>query len=137
MAAGNDALWKNVCVTVGREDLLVDPRFASTLKRAENQVALRDILERIFAADDAAAWLDRFRAAGVPCAAINTYSQVLADPQVQHMGWVQPLALPNGHDTQTFGPPVQFSGKQVAITRRPPALGEHNDEIFGSRDGSE
>ena len=22
MAAGNDALWKNVCVTVGREDLL-------------------------------------------------------------------------------------------------------------------
>ena len=92
----------------------------------------QDILERIFAADDAAAWLDRFRAAGVPCAAINTYSQVLADPQVQHMGWVQPLALPTGHKTQTFGPPVQFSGKRVAITRPPPALGEHNDEVFGS-----
>jgi len=132
MAAGNDALWKNVCVTVGREDLLIDPRFASTLKRAEHQVALRDILERIFAADDAAAWLDRFRTAGVPCAAINTYSQVLADPQVQHMEWVQPLALPTGHKTQTFGPPVQFSGKRVAITRPPPALGEHNDEVFGS-----
>ncbi|HEX8166987.1 MAG TPA: CoA transferase, partial [Beijerinckiaceae bacterium] len=132
MAAGNDALWKNVCATVGREDLLADPRFASTSKRAENQVALRDILESIFAADDAAAWLDRFRAAGVPCAAINTYSQVLADPQVQHMGWVQPLALPNGHDTRTFGPPVQFSGRRVPITRPPPALGEHNDEVFGS-----
>jgi crotonobetainyl-CoA:carnitine CoA-transferase CaiB-like acyl-CoA transferase len=131
MAAGNDGLWKSVCVTVGREDLLVDPRFASTLKRAENQVALRDILERIFATDNAAAWLDRFRSAGVPCAAINTYSQVLADPQVQHMGWVQPLGLPNGHYTKTFGPPVQFSGKPGAITRPPPALGEHNDEVFG------
>ena len=116
---------------MGREDLLRDSRFASTSKRAENQVALRDILERIFANDDAAAWLDRFRAASVPCAAINTYSQVLADPQVQHMGWVQALALPNGHGTQTFGPPVQFSGKGVAITRPPPALGEHNDEVFG------
>lgn len=131
MAAGNNALWKGVCVTVGREDLLADPRFTDTSARARNQDALREILEAIFAADDAPTWLARFRAAGVPCAPINTYSEVLADPQVEHMGWVQALELPNGVATRTFGLPVRFDGQTTALRRPPPALGQHNDEVLG------
>jgi len=132
MAAGNQALWKGVCATVGREDLLADPRFTDTSARARNQTALRDILEAIFATDDAQTWLTRFRAAGVPCAPINTYSEVLADPQVEHMGWVQPVELPNGVQTRTFGLPVRFDGQTTALRLRPPALGEHNDEVLGA-----
>lgn len=131
MAAGNNALWKGVCVTVGREDLLADPRFTDTSARARNQDALREILEAIFAADDAPTWLARFRAAGVPCAPINTYSEVLADPQVEHMGWVQALELPNGVATRTFGLPVRFDGQTTALRHPPPALGQHNDEVLG------
>ena len=88
--------------------------------------------ERIFAADDAAAWLDRFRAAGVPCAAINTYSQVLADPQVQHMGWVQPLALPTGHKTQTFGPARAILREARGHNTPSARPWRHNDEVLGS-----
>lgn len=132
MAAGNDALWRSVCRTVGRADLAEDPRFASTALRAANQEALRDILEEIFAADDAAAWLARFREAGVPCAPVNTYSQVLADPQVAHMGWVEEITLPNGASTRTFGPPVKFSAFDTSIRRAPPALGQHGAEIFSA-----
>ena len=87
MAAGNQALWKSVCEVVGRDDLLADARFADTSLRARNWTTLREILEAIFAGDEAASWLARFREAGVPCAPINTYSEVLADPQVEHMGW--------------------------------------------------
>jgi formyl-CoA transferase len=68
----------------------------------------------------------------VPCAPINTYSEVLADPQVEHMGWVQPVDLPNGVRTRTFGLPVRFDGQTTALRRRPPALGEHNDEVLGA-----
>ncbi|CUR82480.1 Formyl-coenzyme A transferase [Achromobacter xylosoxidans] len=99
--------------------------------RARNQDALREILEAIFADADAPTWLARFRAAGVPCAPINTYSEVLADPQVEHMGWVQPLELPNGVRTRTFGLPVRFDGQTTALRRPPPALGEHNDAVLG------
>jgi crotonobetainyl-CoA:carnitine CoA-transferase CaiB-like acyl-CoA transferase len=132
MAAGNDALWRSVCRTVGRADLAEDPRFASTALRAANQEALRDILEEIFSNDDAAAWLARFREAGVPCAPVNTYSQVLADPQVAHMGWVEEITLPNGASTRTFGPPVKFSAFDTSIRRAPPALGQHGAEIFSA-----
>jgi len=131
MAAGNDALWRAVCRTVARDDLLADARFTSPSERAHHQEALREILEMEFAAADTADWLARFRAAGVPCAPINAYSEVLADPQVAHMGWVQPLELPTGHLTRTFASPLGIAGSPAApIRRRPPALGEHNEEIL-------
>ena len=72
----------------------------------------------------------------MPCAPINTYSQVLADPQVEHMQWVQPLELPNGVADATFASPMRFSGEGLPVRLRPPALGEHNDEVLGPLRGS-
>src|SRR5690606_11298815 len=85
MAAGNHSLWEAVCRVVDRPDLASDSRFSSTTDRAANQDALRNILEDIFAKHPPEVWLERFCAAGVPSAPLNTYSQVLDDPQVEHM----------------------------------------------------
>jgi crotonobetainyl-CoA:carnitine CoA-transferase CaiB-like acyl-CoA transferase len=130
MAAGNNVLWKSVCGVVERPELENDARYTTTTLRAQHQVELRDTLEAIFANDDAEHWIARFREAGVPCAPINTYSQVLADTQVEHMEWVQPLELPNGVQTRTFASPVRFSGQTPEIRMRPPGLGEHNAELL-------
>ena len=130
MAAGNNSLWKSVCGVVQRPDLIEDPRFLNPTDRAANQDELRDILETTFSEADSAAWLERFRAAGVPCAPINSYSEVLADPQVEHMQWVQDLELPNGVRTRTFLSPLRFDSKTAGIMRRPPELGEHNEEVL-------
>lgn len=131
MAAGNNALWKSVCDTIGRQDLLADDRFTTPTLRAQHQDALLLIMEEVFMQSDTATWLQRFRLAGVPCAPINAYSQVLADAQVAHMDWVQPIQLPNGAVTRTFASPLRFSGAGLPIRRQPPALGQHNDEVLG------
>jgi crotonobetainyl-CoA:carnitine CoA-transferase CaiB-like acyl-CoA transferase len=130
MAAGNNSLWKSVCAVVGREDLFQNERFVNTTDRAVNQDALREILENIFISEEADTWLTRFREAGVPCAPINNYSDVLADPQVDHMEWVQALELPNGSVTRTFVSPVRFDSRTTGILRRPPELGEHKQEVL-------
>jgi crotonobetainyl-CoA:carnitine CoA-transferase CaiB-like acyl-CoA transferase len=130
MAAGNDSLWKSVCVTVSREDLLGDKRFLTTTARATHQNDLREILELIFAQADAQTGLERFRNAGVPCAPINTYSDVLSDPQVAHMQWVQDLEMPNGVSTKTFVSPIRFGSRTAGVGKRPPALGEHTVEVL-------
>ncbi|PUA18453.1 CaiB/BaiF CoA-transferase family protein [Glaciimonas sp. PCH181] len=132
MAAGNNALWKCVCVALDHPEWLSDDRFSTPTTRARHQNELREMLEALFVGDDAASWLVLFRAAGVPCAPINRYSDVLADIQVDHMGWVQPLTLPNGAQTQTFGSPIRLSGHNLPIRRPPPALGEHSAEILAS-----
>ena len=131
MAAGNDGLWRAACGAIGRGDLAADARFGSTALRAKNQSELKEILEREFAKHTAAELLAKFRAAGVPCAPINTYSQALADEQVRHMQWVQEIALPSGKRTRTFASPLRFGGRGFAIRRDPPALGAHNEEVFG------
>ncbi|MEI9804712.1 MAG: CoA transferase [Pseudolabrys sp.] len=69
-------------------------------------------------------------AANVPCGPINTYSQILNDPQVAHMGWVRDLVLPNGAETKTFICPVLLSGKTIELRSPPPKLGQHRDEII-------
>jgi crotonobetainyl-CoA:carnitine CoA-transferase CaiB-like acyl-CoA transferase len=67
----------------------------------------------------------------VPCAPINTYSQALGDEQVRHMEWVREIGLPSGARTRTFASPLRFGGRGFPIRRDPPALGQHNDEVFG------
>ena len=129
IAAGNQNLWLRVVEVVAMPELAQDARFASTRDRAANQVGLRDLLETRFTAKPVAHWLDVFESAGVPHAAINDYSSALADPQVEHMGWVQPLKLPGGTTTRTFASPLRLNGQLAAIDRAPPALGEHTEQI--------
>ena len=131
IAAGNNKLWESVTRVVGRPDLLDDSRFKTTTLRAEHQVALKDLLEVEFAKQGVGHWLAAFEKAGVPQGRINTYSQILADPQVQHMGWVEEMELPSGVKTRTFGVPVKISGTDLRKRRDPPALGAATKSVLG------
>jgi crotonobetainyl-CoA:carnitine CoA-transferase CaiB-like acyl-CoA transferase len=129
MAAGNDKLWRSALEPLGRPDLADDPRFGSTSLRAKNQVELRDILESEFARFTAAELLKTYADLGVPAAPIAGYAEALAEPQVAHMGWVQPIDLPGGETTRTFVFPARLSGRTPGVYRRPPALGEHTQDV--------
>jgi crotonobetainyl-CoA:carnitine CoA-transferase CaiB-like acyl-CoA transferase len=130
MAAGNQKLWRSVCEVIGRRELFADPRFASTALRAQNQAALCDLLEENFADQSVAALIDAFTAVGVPCGPVNSYANALADPQVEHMGWVREVDLPGGMRVKTFASPIMMSGQGADIRRGPPALGEHTEEVL-------
>ena len=132
IAAGNNKLWEAVTRVVDRPDLLADARFTTTQLRAANQVALKDLLEVEFAKNGVDHWLGAFEKAGVPQGRINTYSQILADPQVAHMGWVEEMELPSGVKTRTFGSPVRISATDISKRRDPPGLGADTETIFGT-----
>ncbi len=122
IAAGNNKLWRSVCGVAGTPHLLDDDRFATPSLRAANQVALKDLLEVVFAHSDVADWVARFAAEGVPSAPINGFAEALADPQAVHLGLVQPMTLPPGRATRTVGCPVRFDGERVEVDTAPPAL---------------
>lgn len=130
VAAGNDKLWRSVCDVVGAPELLEDARFRTLELRARNQDALFAILEPLFARRAAAEWLRDLDACGVPCAPINTYPQVLSDPQVAAMGLVQPLDLPNGMRTRTTAFPVRLTGFSFEVYLPPPEVGAHTCEVL-------
>jgi crotonobetainyl-CoA:carnitine CoA-transferase CaiB-like acyl-CoA transferase len=135
LAAGTNKLWEATCDGIDRNDLARDPRFATPTSRAQHQEALRELLEAEFTKRNAADLLALFRSRGIPCAPINSYSQVLADPQVQHMRWVETITLPNGIASQVMAAPVRLSGARLDIYRNPPALGEHTAEVLAELAG--
>ena len=130
IAAGNQHLWLKVLAVVGLEALAQDPRFHTTMDRAANQAELTQLLQPRFEQRNVQSWLAVFREAGVPHAPINDYASALDDPQVEHMGWVSELTLPNGVRTRTFGSPLRFNGQQPPIRRGAPGLGEHTEEVL-------
>lgn len=134
LAAGTNKLWEAACEGIGRLDLTTDPRFATPSLRAKHQNELQTLLEQTFADFDCAQLLKIFRECGVPCAPINTYSQVLADAQVQHMQWVESVSLPGSDGTtipsKTVISPQRVSGERLGVYRNPPALGEHTQQVL-------
>jgi crotonobetainyl-CoA:carnitine CoA-transferase CaiB-like acyl-CoA transferase/predicted metal-dependent enzyme (double-stranded beta helix superfamily) len=135
LAAGTNSLWQKTCEVIARPDLAADPRFSTSEMRGQQQILLGELLEKEFVQRDSAEWLDLLGGQGIPCAPINSYSQVLADPQVKHAGLVVETPLPNGVTTQTIGPPQRLAGKDLGVYRRPPALGEHTDQILAEQSG--
>lgn len=130
IAAGNDKLWRSVCDAVARPDLAEDPRFQTQEFRARNQTALLDILQPLFVLRTAAEWLEEMDRRGVPCAPINSYPEVIDDPQVQALGLVLPLTLPNGAQTRTTAYPITLSDYNFEIFLPPPELGAHTEEVW-------
>ena len=129
IAASAQKPWLAVCDAVGLPDLAQDPRFKSSKDRAANQLVLKELLEAEFCEMPVSFWIDTFDKAGVPHARINDYASALADPQVAHMKWLQPVTLPGGHATRTFASPVRLNGAGAPVYLNPPALGEHTEEI--------
>jgi formyl-CoA transferase len=130
LAAGTDKLWQAACAGIERMDLVQDERFSSPSARARNQDALRELLEQTFSNYDVAQLLAIFNERGVPCAPINSYSQILADPQVQHMQWIEDITLPGGARSKTMISPQRVSGQRLGVYRAPPALGQHTVEVM-------
>lgn len=129
IAAGNDKLWRDTCTVVQRPELADDPRFRTQSLRAANQVELAAILQPIFLTRSAEIWLAEFDARGIPCAPINDFREILEDDHVRHAGWITRTDMPNGAEVATVGFPVGLTGFDFSIRRRPPALGEHNEDV--------
>jgi succinate--hydroxymethylglutarate CoA-transferase len=130
IAAGNDRLWLEVCQCVGLPDLATNPLFRTQTLRAAHQEQLSEILGRVFETQSAAYWLEKMDGRGVPCAPINNFRDILADPHVGSMDLVRPLTLPNGVETKTVTFPVRISGFKFDVRRPPPKLGEHQTEVL-------
>jgi len=137
LAAGNQNLWSAVCGVIDRRSLQADPRFASVMDRAAHQAELSTEMESVLQKRAVTDWLEKFRAAGVPCEPINDYAQALSAPEVIESGWVADITLPSGHATRTIGNVVRVDGSLGDLPRPPPALGEHSDMIRAEIDQRE
>jgi crotonobetainyl-CoA:carnitine CoA-transferase CaiB-like acyl-CoA transferase len=124
VAVGNDAIFTRLCAAIGRPELAGDERFETNAARLEHRVELGALLEGAFHAEPAAEWVQRLSAAGVPAGPINDIAQAFAFAEALGL---EPVWETDG--VRTVRSPIRMTDTPVAARRRPPELGEHDDEL--------
>jgi crotonobetainyl-CoA:carnitine CoA-transferase CaiB-like acyl-CoA transferase len=130
VAVGNDAQFRKFAELLGHADWGEDARFRRNQDRVGNRQALDAMIAGVLKGADAETWIDRLRAAGIPCGRINSVSQALADPHAQAREMLRTLAHPSAGDVRTLGIPFRFSDTPASIRRPPPTLSQHTDQVL-------
>lgn len=128
LAVGNDRQFATLCRLVGREGLARDERYSTPRARNVNRDALKVELEKALASHACADIAETLIKAGVPCGAVRTVDQVIADPHTQHRGMVVDIGRYRG-----TGSPIKLSRTPASYRRAPPAFAEHTDDILASK----
>jgi crotonobetainyl-CoA:carnitine CoA-transferase CaiB-like acyl-CoA transferase len=123
--AGNDRLFRALCHALELPQLADDPRFASNPLRVANRERLIPPLQRRFAHEPAAVWLDRLRDAGVPAAPVQDVADVADSEQTAALGILQQVG-----GVTTVALPISVDEARVTYPSPPPRLGEHSAEVL-------
>ena len=130
VGGNNQRLWERLCATIGREDLVADPRFRSNDLRMENRPELVAELESALAARTTGEWVDALLEAGVPVGPIHDYKQVFEDPHTHAREMLVEVDHPVEGKVPTLGIPVKLSDTPGSVRRPAPLLGEHTEEVL-------
>lgn len=128
LAVGNNRQFATLCAMIGRPDLPDDARFACNSQRNIHRDALKAELEAALAPFDCADLSDRLIKAGVPCGAVRSIDQVIADPHTIHREMVVNIG-----DYRGTGSPIKLSRTPASYRRAPPGFAQHTDEVMAER----
>lgn len=107
--------WPNLCRALDLEWLQHDPRFAELPERVKNQHELVEIVDAQVALRRSEEWLRRLIDAGVPCAPVQDYRMIGADPQALANDYVVSYRHPH------YGE-VRVNGFSAALSETPPSV---------------
>ena len=116
---------------IGREELIADPRLKGNAERVRHRAEMDGLAAAWVGAHPLAEVLDRLNEAGVSVAPVYTNEQIMKDPHFIARG---ALADVPDHDFGTVKMPgvvPRLSQTPGGIRSSGPAMGTHNEEIYG------
>ena len=122
--------WVALTQVVGHPEWVEDARFKTKEARGKNYDVLNKALGEVFGAHTRDHWLDLLLQKDVPAAPLNTFDDVFADPQVQHLQMRVDVPHPTLGTVGYVRNGVRLSETPNSVRFCSPELGEHNDEIL-------
>lgn len=134
ICAPQETFARSLFEAMGRADLMDDPRFRTRDARVENVRELDAIIGEFtsrYTNAEATSILER---AGVPAAPVRNPDEAIRDPRVLARGETVRLEHPKFgavDDVYGMGIPIRFSEATAGFDQPAPALGEHNEAVYG------
>lgn len=126
LAAVNDDLFARTCETIGRPDLIVDPRFTTNPSRRDHADELIAELDQEFSRRPAAEWIESLGRARVPVGRVNSVAEAVELSDQLGLGTI--VTDPDtGFRSVRF--PVSLSGSMATTASPPPDLDADGEAI--------
>jgi len=127
---GVENQWELFCATIGRSELIDDPRFDTPGLRTKHHGELEPVLNDALRQKTTAEWLRELDGIGLPCGPLNDIPSAAEHPQVKARGMLVDVEHPDGFSLRIADTPVKLGRTPGGIKGPPPALGEHTDEVL-------
>ncbi len=131
LAAGNQKLFKIVIDTIGKPELIEDPRFATNVLRVEHRDELKPIIQQWFSDKEVDYLVELFLGKGVPAAPILSIDQVAAN---EHIAKARQMFLEMNHPKAGS---IMITGNQIKMSKTPatfdapaPTLGQDTKTVL-------
>jgi crotonobetainyl-CoA:carnitine CoA-transferase CaiB-like acyl-CoA transferase len=130
IAANKQEQWEAVCDVLEVPELKTDPRFQERDTRKKNRRELTPLLEARLAQKPTGFWVEALNAKDVPSGEILGLEDALRQPQVKHRDVLKKVQVAGVGEIEVFGLTALFEKTPGSVDAPPPALGEHNRQIY-------
>jgi crotonobetainyl-CoA:carnitine CoA-transferase CaiB-like acyl-CoA transferase len=132
LAIITNSIWRRFAKAIGRPELAEDPRFYNDYARWEH----RDIIDKAVADWVAARTAEEVIAEAekipIPAGVCYEQTEVASDPQVKAREMLKSVPMPGVDGTlPVTNAPLRMSATPTEVVRSFPAVGEHNEEVYG------
>ena len=132
LVAAGDGLFPRLAKLIDREDLLIDPRFATARARVENTDAINAVVADWCRARTAAEIETLAVAGDVPFARAFTAETIASDPHIAARDDLVDVEDPIAGRIRMQGVYPRLSRTPGAVAGPAPGLGQHNREVYGA-----
>jgi crotonobetainyl-CoA:carnitine CoA-transferase CaiB-like acyl-CoA transferase len=119
--------WPTLARCLGHEELITDERFATKAGRHARSLELIKLFDEIFVTKPLAEWRKILDGNGLVFGVVGILDDIPHDRQMLD----NEVLVPFENDTMlTVNSPIWVSGARKVQPKKPPAIGEHSDEIL-------
>jgi crotonobetainyl-CoA:carnitine CoA-transferase CaiB-like acyl-CoA transferase len=122
--------WDGLCAALGTPALRDDLRYRDSSSRHAHRDELVPAIEAATATRRRDEVVTALEAAGVPCAPIDDYGQVFADPQLRERDYFWDAEHPELGPVRQLGSPMRLSGTPARRGPAGPVLGADTDAVL-------
>ncbi len=126
-----EAHWAALVTAMGRPELRDDSRFASNASRVANMNATDALVQGWTATLPKAVIHALAKRHRIPCAPVRDLIEVMTDPHMHERGALQWIEHPEFGRLVAPNSPLRLHGADAVPAEPSPALGEHDEEVYG------
>ena len=131
LSATSQSTFESLAQAMGMPELVRDPRFPNNVARVEHKDALNAILQDWLGRRSLAEVMAQLVPAGGVVGPVYTAGQIVNDPLYQAREDILQVEDPDLGQTRVLGVAPKFSQTPGAVEHLGPALGEHNQQVYG------